>query len=210
MTRRQRLWAGIVLLSACGDPTIPVRARAYDFDSGGDIFHWPVDRLPVRFYAVPAGTLPTLVQRAIGVWEQQFLYREFRGVLMDDSTRADVIVKWTNVVPPDVPPDTGPPVFACDGLTTFSLDPLGTALAGPMRVELGVRSGFTPPQVAACTRRLAIHELGHALGVLQHSPSPTDIMAPNPTVSLPSADDRRTVEVLYHTVPTLAPPPRPR
>lgn len=208
MTWRQRLWVGIVLLSACGEPTIPVRTKAYDFDFGGDVFHWPPNRLPVRFYAVAAGNLPFLVQRAIGVWEEQFLYDEFRGVLTDDSTRADVIVRWSGAVPPDVPPDTGPPVFACDGLTSFWVDTLGRALDS-MRVELGVRTGFTAAQVAACTRRLAIHELGHALGLFQHSPSPADIMAPNPTVSLPSADDRRTAEVLYHTAPTLAPPPRP-
>jgi hypothetical protein len=49
---------------------------------------------------------------------------------------------------------------------------------------------------------------GHALGLLKHSPSTLDIMNQTPTVSTPSSTDRRTVEVLYHTAATVAPPPQ--
>ena len=55
---------------------------------------------------------------------------------------------------------------------------------------------------------VTIHEVGHALGLFQHSTdSLSDIMASPPRVSLPSDGDRRTVEVLYHTPATLSPPP---
>jgi predicted Zn-dependent protease len=50
-----------------------------------------------------------------------------------------------------------------------------------------------------------MHELGHALGLLQHSPDTTDLMHSSPRVRAPS--DRRSVEVLYHTEPTIAPKP---
>jgi predicted Zn-dependent protease len=53
-----------------------------------------------------------------------------------------------------------------------------------------------------------IHELGHALGLLQHSPSSFDIMNQNPTVTFPSSRDRNTVEILYHSPATVVPPPR--
>ena len=204
------VWTGIILSTACSDPTIPIRAKAYDFDSGGDVFRWPADRLPVRFYADPRGNMRFLVQRAVEAWEEQFLYGEFRGVLVADSLQADVVVLWADSVPPDVPPDTGPPVVACSGEAVAVLDSTGKALAEPIHGDLQVRRAIaaSPAQVAACVRRTAIHELGHAIGIFNHSADSTDIMNPTPRVALPSDRDRRTVEVLYHTAPTLAPPPR--
>jgi predicted Zn-dependent protease len=47
------------------------------------------------------------------------------------------------------------------------------------------------------------HEIGHTLGLLQHSTEPTDLMAAQPTARAPSTRDRMTAEVLYHTVPTI-------
>jgi predicted Zn-dependent protease len=43
-----------------------------------------------------------------------------------------------------------------------------------------------------------IHELGHVLGILNHSSNPLDIMFSNPTVATPSERDRNTVQVMYH------------
>jgi predicted Zn-dependent protease len=57
-------------------------------------------------------------------------------------------------------------------------------------------------------RRTVIHELGHALGIIQESPNASDIMAVTPLASLPTQRDRETVQVLYHTVPNLRPAPR--
>jgi predicted Zn-dependent protease len=54
---------------------------------------------------------------------------------------------------------------------------------------------------------MAIHELGHALGLLRHSPFDEDIMYGSPLVDFPSRFDRRTAEVLYHSTPTVRPPP---
>lgn len=198
------------LFAACGDPTAAPHAASYAFDFGGDIFHWPADRLPVRFFADTRGHMRALVERALDTWEGQFLYGEFRAVLVDDSTAADVIVLWADSIPPDVPPDTGTPVFACDGLTTFVFDSTGVGLAGPVHAEVGINLGqtFTAGQVAACVRRISIHEVGHTIGLLGHSPSPADIMWASDTTALPSEGDRRTVEVLYHTAPNITPPPR--
>ena len=200
----------LVLLAACGEPAAPVRSGGYAFDFGGDVFHWPGGRLPVRYYADSRGAMRALVDRALRVWEDQFLYGEFRTVLVVDSADADVMVVWADSVPPDVPPDAGPPVFACNGLTAFSLDTSGTALDRPVRAEIGINLGtlFTAAQVAACVRRVTIHELGHTLGILQESPGANDVMNTSVPVDQPSDRDRRTVEVLYHTVPTISPPPR--
>ena len=55
-------------------------------------------------------------------------------------------------------------------------------------------------------RRVVVHELGHTIGLLQESPAPEDVMYPTVQVAVPSGRDRQTVQVLYHTAPTIGPP----
>lgn len=207
---RRRLAVAALLVAACGEPTVPARTSTYGFDFAGDVFHWPGSRLPVRYYADTRSSMRSLVESAIGSWESQLLYGEFAGELVSDSTAADVIVRWSDSVPPDVPPDPGAPVFACDGVTTFQLDSAGTAVAEPIRtlIRITTAQAYTPAQVSACLRRVTIHELGHTLGLLQESANPLDVMYGAVEVAAPSGRDRQTVEVLYHTPPTIAPPPR--
>ena len=209
---KRRLIIGAALLVACSEPTAPGRTAWYGFDFTGDVFRWPESRVPVRYYADTRSNMRDLVERAIGAWENQVLYGEFSGEMVNDSTVADVIVTWFDSVPPNVPPppDNGPPVFACDGVTTLQLDNAGTALAEPIHTQIRITTAqvYTAAQVAACLRRVTIHELGHTLGLLQESPAQEDIMYSTVQVSAPSARDRQTVQVLYHTAPTIAPAPR--
>lgn len=208
-----RRWlVALALVAACMDPDIPDHSLVYDFSDGnGHVFHWPADRLPVRFYADPRGNMAALVQRAIGVWQDQFLYGEFRGTMVADSNQADVIVFWSDSVPPDVPPNNGPPVKACGGLSQVATDSGADSLqlSGPIHSSVGVLiNGSTPGQVEACVRRTVIHELGHALGIINPSPDSVDIMYITPFANLPTQRDRETVQLLYHTVPNLRPAPR--
>jgi predicted Zn-dependent protease len=205
--RRAAIAPLLAAATACSDITPPRRAEAYPFDLAGDVFHWTPDRLPVRHYADPRGAMRALVVEALRVWEAQFLYGEFRGVLVSDSLAADVIVVWADSVPPDVAADTMGAVGACGGVTSFTVDSTDT-IESAIRVQIGVNDGFTPAQVAACLPRVTRHELGHALGILTHSADSADLMHGTPAVGEPSAADRATVEVLYHTPPTIAPPPR--
>jgi len=204
------LAAACVFAAGCADVTAPPNHMpAYSYDLSGDVFHWPVSRLPVRYFADTRGPMRAYVQRAFGLWEQQFLYGEFRATLVPDSAQADVIVTWTDSVPPDVSPDNGPPVKACNGFTTLTFDGSGTALAGPIHSQLSVLLiGATPSQLAACMQRTIVHELGHTLGLWQEASDSLVIMNFTPWVSAPSDKDRRTVEYLYHVAPTIAPPPR--
>jgi predicted Zn-dependent protease len=203
--------AAIGALAACTDPTVPSRGATYAFADGfGDVFHWPTDRLPVRVFAQQLGDLRPLVQRAIDLWQQQLLYGEFRAELVDDSAAADVVIRWSDSVPPAVDPDPGPPAKACGGITHATVDSTGQALADPFDTEITILTGtvFTPEQVEACVRRTVVHEFGHVLGLFQEAPDTLAIMYTPPQVSEPAPIDRRTIQVLYHTTPTLGPPPR--
>lgn len=215
----------VLLLVGCSDILTPSRTPRYLSDLAGEVFHWPSDRLPVRYFADTRGNMQSLVRTSLQVWEQQFLYGEFKATLVGDSADADVIALWQDSVPPDVPADTAGALGACDGLTQYIVDstaamsPSDTTganaggeppltMTGPIRVQLRVRSGFTEAQVAACMQRVAAHELGHTIGILTHSPATTDLMWGTPTTKTPTHRDRNTAQVLYHTAPTIAPPPR--
>lgn len=216
-------WLAAALV-ACTDPAIPDRAGVYAFadtaiigpDTSVTLFRWPANRVPVRFWADTRSNMRFLVQRGVRAWEDQFLYSEFRGTLVSDSNTADVIVCWGDCeggapdsVPPDVPPDTTPAGNSCAGITTYNYDSTGFGLSGPIRVSLTVLTGspVLPGQVQACMRRVSIHELGHSLGLLRHSSFDEDIMFGSPIVDYPSRFDRRSAEVLYHSPPTVSPPP---
>jgi len=133
-----------------------------------------------------------------------------RGLVQFRAGGADVIVQWTDSVPPDVPPDTTSGPNSCGGVTTFEYDSTGFALTGPVHVSLTVLAGSpaSAGQVQACMRRVSIHELGHSLGLLRHSLFDEDIMFGSPIVDYPSRFDRRSVELLYHSAPTVQPAPQ--
>jgi hypothetical protein len=201
---------------ACGDIGAPIRDDLYEwrlivpFGAGSDTihFHWDRDDLPVRVWVAEADIegLPSLMQRAIDTWEAVYLYGEFRAELVSDSNTADVIVRG---VP--APAKVGSQVVRlpsalapeCGGATDLEFSPDFEELTLPIRIFLDRRATPDAPGLGECLALTSIHELGHALGIFEHSPNRTDIMYLDPEVDLPSQLDRETAEALYHLPPTI-------
>ncbi|MBI1722594.1 MAG: matrixin family metalloprotease [Gemmatimonadetes bacterium] len=206
---------GIFAAAACGDNVGPgtcfePNATSYPFSLPADsnfIFRWPGSYVPVRVYAEPAGELVANTQAAMQLWVGAFRCNEFAMQMVTDSTRADIIVRNPPVLPPAVAAFVvaADSVGACRGVTEF--DTAQSALDAPMRVYVSPVA-FDSAAVAACYRFVTAHEIGHALGLLSHSPDPADLMHTQPRRRLLTAADRYTIQRLYHTTPTIGPPPR--
>ena len=78
-----------------------------------------------------------------------------------------------------------------------------TELQLPVRIYVDPRTDPEAPGLEACLALTTAHELGHALGIWQHSDSTTDLMFADPLVSQPSDRDLQTVELLYRQTPNV-------
>ena len=189
-------------------------ARAYNFDWLGDtnvVFHWPQSYMPVRVYAESVGTLRANTQTGMQLWASAFRCRELSYTMVTDSTHADIIVRNPQTLPlpaRSVRALGADSVNACQGVTQFQTDSDTTALTGPMRSYVAPFAGTDSVALLACYRFVTAHELGHALGMLSHSPDTSDLMYASPRRLQLSEDDRYTIQLLYHVASKLRPPPR--
>lgn len=195
---------------ACSDIGAPVRSDLYEWrleapsvpGPGLDTlsFHWSRNEQPVRIWVEDAFGLPDHMARAIDVWESAFLYGELDATLVGDSTTADVIVRGgtpegklqrlrlNSALRPE-----------CAGVTDLDIDVATHELRLPVRVFVDPRSLPDDPGIEPCLALTSIHELGHAIGIFNHSEDPEDIMYLDPEVDLPSNRDIATAEAAYHT-----------
>jgi len=201
-------------LAGCEGAVAPDRGPAYDFVAPGtdQVFRWPQDRLPVRYWVAPdAGVVRGFAAQGIARWTAQFLYGEFRGEVVDDSARADVLVFVEPASPPTGQPNDDPPALgACRGITSGTVSTAPYRLLEPFRVRVLWDDQYTDAEVVNCLDRVVTHELGHTIGIFGHSPNDADLMSASPRVNTPSEGDRTTVETLYHTPRNVDPPERPR
>ncbi|HET7025407.1 MAG TPA: hypothetical protein VFI39_09410 [Gemmatimonadales bacterium] len=230
------LLAASVVALACNELSGPIRPTGYGFtlvarDSvtadttvAGKLyhqdsiytdtiwFHWPESRLPVRIWADTGGGLglPGHVRDGIALWEQVLQYGEYDATLVGDSTHADVLVYA------GVPSDTAG-IFAvrmgsmapqCSGATDIRVSsPDHKKLLLPIRVYIENKYPLGEDSTTWCLGLTVAHELGHSLGLFQHSDSTDDLMSSNPLVPAPTARDVSTVLFLYHFRPDLVPVP---
>lgn len=194
-------------LSACFEADVQAYPAGLPGDSAA-FFHWPASDQPVRVYAEPPASFQAQVDSGLRLWVGAFRCGEFRASLVADSTTADIVVRNPSSLPPiplahHVAADS---TDACRGRTDVFVDLTDV-------VERPIRSYIAPASVdsaliRSCFRFVTAHELGHALGIFQHSPDPADLMYSVPRRRVLTAADRYTIQTLYHAAATLTPAPR--
>ena len=224
--------AGVVL--ACAELSSPLRPTGYGFtlvardsmtanDTVDGVvyyqdsvytdtvwFHWPASRLPVRIWADTSGGLglPGHVRDGIALWKQVLQYGEYDATLVSDSTHADVLVYAG--VPPVLPAAVRMRSMApqCSGATDVIVSrPDHKKLLLPIRIYVENKYPLGQDSTTWCLGLTVAHELGHSMGLFQHSDSLDDLMSSNPLVPAPTARDISTVLFLYHFRPDLVPAP---
>ena len=222
------LCAAAAMATACDGITVPPRPSTdvYDFRLRSDtfhIFHWPAGKEVRVFVSLPsdpalANTLVSAFEHGAEQWNAYALFGEYRLVRTTTISDADAVLHMTNDQSP-VNTDNCPPVLS-SGTTTFcladpSVEPLRLAIfpfpdAGETESDSNVKMLVTIQSSQALIpgriERLVAHELGHVLGIGQHSSDQGDLMVGGlPTRSTLSRRDIATIQVLYHTVPDILP-----
>jgi predicted Zn-dependent protease len=151
------------------------------------------------------------VKYGIEAWNEAALYGEVELAEAGSLQEADVVVEYGHVNPPidlsNCSPSGGLAV------TTFCLTdnglhlkpfPLVNGTSTKVKFVVTVRVGLVTD--ALFVQRLVTHEMGHVLGIGQHSPDANDLMYFEAlSRDKPSPADRATLTVLYHTVPDITP-----
>jgi predicted Zn-dependent protease len=202
----------------CSDIASPARTAGYDwrlvvaFDSAGPredtlSFHWPRSALPVRIWVEQDQyQVPDRVREGISRWRSAFLYGEWDAVLVADSTTAHVLIR-TIAPPSPAAPSTvrlHAQALSCLGATDVDTVASRFELRVPIRAYV-YPSAPTASDLTECLRTVAAHELGHTMGLFQHSDSAPDLMFAVPTAEGLTPRDISTVVKAYHYTPDMAP-----
>lgn len=217
MTARRTLPLALLLAGAlaCAEATSPSRVPNYEWrlvtQDGLDTlsFHWPANMLPVKIWVEDSLDMPVRVQEGVDAWEGAFLYGEYAAVLVSDSSNADVVVRV--VTPPPKAITTvnrlNTLLPGCEGATDLDIEFLGTQfeLRLPVRMYVAPRYDPATTDLTECFRITARHELGHSLGLFQHTSDIRDIMYGNPEAEGLSARDVNTAQLVAHWPANLFP-----
>jgi predicted Zn-dependent protease len=182
------------------------------------VFHWPLGAT-VRVgigstNTATAATLRPALDAAAAAWNGAVFYGEYRVETTTDLSRADVLLLASDdPLPVALPEASCAPRLDGRGVTTFcptadrrhlQVYPLPGPQAGQVRKLIVVRSSALA--AAADLARLVTHELGHGLGIWNHSDQPEDVMWGGLLqTAVPTPRDQRTIRALYHTPATVRP-----
>jgi hypothetical protein len=161
-------------------------------DRDSTIERWPSElSTPVRIWIDSSSTIggkqagfPAAVRAAFGEWASTGI--PLRFVYVGSPGDADVRIRWTDHLNHKT------------GSTTWRTDRAGILSSGDITLATHISDGNELD--AHGMRAIALHEVGHALG-LSHSVDPLDIMAPLVRVDGLSAADRNTIRLLYRLRP---------
>ncbi len=147
---------------------------------------------PIRVWIAPGDTVPgwrpafaATMRRAFSTWEQVGLGVRFTYV--EAAADADVRVTWTDSLE-----------SRRAGVTHWTADQDGWVTG--VHIVLATWASDGRPATDASMRRIALHEIGHLLG-LEHSADPADVMAAWVHAADLTDRDRRTARLLYALPP---------
>ncbi|HET9425240.1 MAG TPA: matrixin family metalloprotease [Gemmatimonadaceae bacterium] len=137
---------------------------------------------PIRVWVEPIGNagFTDRVRDAFGEWTAIGL--PLRFVFVERARDAEIQVRWTDRLERKT------------GNTVWRVDRNGWMRGG--EVLLATHLGDGRPLDARSLRAIALHEIGHAIG-LAHSDDRHDVMAPLVRVATLSKGDRATARLLY-------------
>lgn len=214
--------AACAILAACDSPTVPERflRDVYDFrllTPEPVTFRWETNSTVSFFVVADPGSaertqdLRDAVMHGIEVWNTATLYGEVELIEAGSLEDADVVVEYSHVASPlelsSCTPSGGLAVTTfCLTSDGSNLRPFPFASGGSSRAKFVVTVRVTQQTSALDVRRLVTHEIGHVLGIGQHSGKQTDLMFGGAlSRDDPSPADRATLQVLYHTRPDITP-----
>ncbi|HEY4218554.1 MAG TPA: matrixin family metalloprotease [Gemmatimonadaceae bacterium] len=182
--RRDRATIGEIL--SLGSTNTYISRVLADRDS--TIERWP-DHIeqPLRVWIDSTAELsgvqaqfPSAVRSAFSEWSGTGIPLRFAYV--SNSDKADIRVRWTEHLDHKT------------GSTTWRTDRHGDLLSGDILLATHISDGHALD--ARGMRAIALHEVGHSLG-LSHSLDPADIMASLVRVDSLSQIDRNTIRLIY-------------
>jgi hypothetical protein len=150
--------------------------------------HWPPELEPVPFAIIPGGPASFTPEMAFEARDAIDAWRSaatgVRLVETSDTTTALLKVRWVDTLGGER-----------GGYTDVAWDRSGRIRRA--QIYLGTRATVTGRPLSPESRRqIALHELGHALG-LPHSSNPGDAMFPVAQNQVPSDRDRFSLRLLY-------------
>lgn len=178
---------------------------------GNDILRWDLNTFPLKFYIENPNTVPayyvTEFKNALKQWTNRTNFVKFQEV--SDAASANILIKFKNI-PDDI--CTG---NVCPYVVAYT-EPVVSGNKILQKMELNFyktnpkMQNFSPREIY----NTSLHEIGHTLGIMGHSDSPSDIMYSSSngaslyafyTSSLQylSLQDLKTLALLYRIQPTI-------